>query len=184
MYLVESWGINLLVGKISTSCKVDVRTNPCRARARGIGRVACGLNLSGAAGRRKGSLEKALGTPRRTAAREAESESTTWPRRGKEDRTCSPSTRGRQLWKFHWSSECHQFLAESTHPQWSQVQMKGVSEHRLPGRRSARQQEPWEGKTDSVLQEAFPGSSPVICAGRTWLQGRKLLKSGSLQRAG
>lgn len=73
MYLVESQGINLLVGKTSISCKVDVRTHAGAEP----GEVACGLSASGAAGKRNGSLEKSLVTPQRTAACEAESESPT-----------------------------------------------------------------------------------------------------------
>lgn len=62
----------MLLGIISISCKVDMRTHTGTEP----GEVACGLSASGAAGRRNGSLEKGLVTPQRTAACEAESEST------------------------------------------------------------------------------------------------------------
>lgn len=93
MHLVESWGINLLAGKLSISFKVDVRTG----QGQSLGKWPAVWAPAGLQEGEMAGQKGALVTPQGTASREAESESTTWPRRSKEDRKGSPSAHGSSL---------------------------------------------------------------------------------------
>lgn len=184
MYLVESWGIILLAGKVSISHKVDMRIHAEAEPRELVEWPAVWISV----GLQKGEMahqKKPWWHPREQAACEAESESTTWPRRGRGQKPLTINT-----WTAALKAPFKQLNVIST---WQglptlckRVQMKRVAErahrplvaHGSGGPRSESQSQ-YCGRPVQA-----PGGSPVICAGRTWMQGRKLLKSGSLQRAG